>query len=71
MAYWYNLDTGLVETDQTRGQNANVMGPYDTQEQASRALEIARERTEKWDEQDRDWDERGASPSWSDDTLED
>ncbi len=57
MPYWYNVDTGMVESDQTRGQDATVLGPYDSREEASRALEIARERTEKWDEEDRRWNE--------------
>ncbi len=56
MPYWYNIDTGMVESEENRGQDANVLGPYDSQEEASRALEIARERTETWDEADRRWD---------------
>jgi hypothetical protein len=38
---------------------ADRLGPYPDKETASRALEIARERTEAADEADRDWDERG------------
>ncbi len=57
MAYWYNVDTGEVETDETRGQNSNVMGPYDSAEEAGRALQTAREKTEAWDEEDRRWNE--------------
>ncbi len=73
MPFWYNLVTKSVETDQTRGQDADVMGPYATEEEARRALQIARERTERWDEQDREWEERGAAnPSaWDDSDLED
>lgn len=33
------------------------MGPYDTREEAQRALQTAREKTEAWDEEDRKWDE--------------
>ena len=33
------------------------MGPYDTEDEASRALEIARQKTERWDEEDRAWDD--------------
>ena len=29
MPYWFNVDTGQVETDDNRSQDANVMGPYD------------------------------------------
>lgn len=61
MPYWYNVDTGQVETDDTRSQDANVLGPYDSQEAASRALEAAREKTEQWDAEDREWDEKGSS----------
>jgi len=57
MAYWFNVDSGQVETDATRSQGAFVMGPYDSAEEAGRALETARERTEKWDEEDRRWNE--------------
>ncbi len=59
MPYWYNVDTKSVETDENRSQNANVMGPYDTQEEAAAALETAARRTAEWDEEDREWDERG------------
>lgn len=56
MPYWYNITTGAVENDENRSRNDNVMGPYATEEEASRALETARERTEKWDEEDREWE---------------
>lgn len=61
MPYWYNVDSGQVETDDTRSQDANVLGPYDSQEAASRALESAREKTEQWDAEDREWDEKGST----------
>ena len=57
MAYWYNVDTGQVETDDDKSQGANLMGPYDSQDDASRALQTAREKTEAWDAADREWDE--------------
>lgn len=57
MPYWFNVDTGAVETDETRSQGATVMGPYDTEDAAARALESARERTESWDAEDRAWEE--------------
>ena len=73
MPYWYNVDTRAVETDETRSQNANVLGPYDTEEAAANALQHARENTERWDEEDREWNERGAAPGSTrdDDDLED
>jgi hypothetical protein len=36
------------------------LGPYPDRETAARALDIARERTEAWDEADREWEERGS-----------
>lgn len=73
MAYWYNIDTKQVETDETRSQNKNVMGPYESEAEAWRALEIARERTERWDDEDREWEGHGAAQptAWDDSDLED
>ncbi|UUZ43693.1 methionine aminopeptidase [Janibacter limosus] len=53
MAYWYNVDTKQVESDDTRSQNAEVMGPYETEAEAAAAPATARANTEAWDEQDR------------------
>ncbi len=52
--YWFNTLTGEVE----RGRQSSwthLMGPYDTPEEAAHALDKARERTESWDEEDREW----------------
>lgn len=57
MAYWYNVDKGTVETDDDKDQGAKLMGPYATQDEASRALQSARENTERWDAEDREWDQ--------------
>ena len=57
MPYWFNVDTGQVETDEDRSQDANVLGPYDSHEAASNALQHARENTEKWDREDKEWNE--------------
>ncbi|HMT31211.1 MAG: methionine aminopeptidase [Actinomycetales bacterium] len=56
MQYWYNIATGRVENDDDRGPAEDVLGPYDTPEEAGRALEIARAKTEKWDAEDRAWE---------------
>lgn len=56
--WWYNTKTGQVEPDDNHGPNRDVLGPYKSQEEASRALEIARERTEKWDREDKEWEAR-------------
>ncbi len=59
MAYWFNVGTKQVETDETRSKGDDVMGPYDSEAEAARALESARERTESWDEEDRRWNDGG------------
>ncbi len=64
MNYWFNVGTGQVETDETRSPDANVLGPYRSAEEAANALDHARENTEKWDADDRAWDERNASGGW-------
>lgn len=56
MPWWFNVDTGQVESEATRSRDANVLGPYDSEEAASRALETARANTERWDAEDRAWD---------------
>ena len=67
MPYWFNVDTGQVETDETRSKGATVMGPYETQEAASRALDTAHANTERWDPEDREWGAGGSG----DETHED
>ena len=57
MAFWYNLSTGRVETDENKSQSDDLMGPYDSEADAASALELARRRTERWDEEDREWEE--------------
>ena len=60
MAFWFNISTGKVETDETRSRGEDVMGPYATVVVASHALETARAKTERWDVVDRAWaDEDG------------
>jgi hypothetical protein len=53
--FWFNTRTGTVQTDYDKSQGKDLMGPYPTQAEASRALQSAAERTEKWDEEDRRW----------------
>jgi hypothetical protein len=55
--FWFNTMTGQVETDETKGQGKDLLGPYASREEAAQALERARERTEAWDEEDRRWRE--------------
>ena len=57
MAYWFNVSSGQVESDDNKSQSDDLMGPYDSQEEAANALHTARERTEKWDAEDKAWEE--------------
>jgi len=56
MTYWYCLNHHAVE-----GQDGcdlkDRLGPYDTEAEASRALEKVKERNEEWDN----------DPKWNDD----
>ena len=71
MAYWFNIDTRQVETDETRSPSANTLGPYDSYADASQALEHARENNERWDAEDKAWNERAATQGRDDEDLED
>ncbi|QGN57035.1 methionine aminopeptidase [Nostocoides sp. HKS02] len=57
MAYWYNLTTGTVESDENKSQSDDLMGPYGSEAEAAKALDTARQRTEAWDEEDKAWEE--------------
>ena len=57
MPFWFNIQTQQVESDENRGADADVLGPYDTMEEAGNALQHARENTDKWDAEDRAWDD--------------
>lgn len=58
--YWFNVDTREVEFGH-KSAGKHLLGPYDTEAEASLALERAAERTEKWDEEDHEWN------TWGDD----
>jgi hypothetical protein len=53
--FWFNVQTGQVEEQSDKSQSKDLMGPYPTRAEAEHALQTARERTEKWDEEDRRW----------------
>ncbi len=57
MAYWYNVSSGQVETEDNKSQGENLMGPYSSEAEAANALQAARERTEAWDAADKEWEE--------------
>lgn len=56
MAYWFNVDTKQVEEDGSTDPKAQLLGPYDTREEAAQALESAAKRTEQWDRDDAEWE---------------
>ena len=57
--WWWCLEHSRVEAPEGCA-NIVRLGPYATREEASRALELARERTESWDH----------DPAWNDDPDE-
>ena len=59
--FYFNTRTGEVEEVERKSQSRYLLGPYPTREQAAAALESARRRTEQWDREDAEWDERGAA----------
>ncbi|MBN2177555.1 MAG: SPOR domain-containing protein [Demequinaceae bacterium] len=54
--YYYNIRTRMVEHGR-QSPWEHLMGPYETHEDAERALEIAEARNLEWDEDDTEWDE--------------
>ena len=61
--FYYNPSTGEV----TQGKEAawdNRMGPYDTREEAQRALDTAAERNKRAEAQDEADDNWGEPASW-------
>ena len=59
MAYWFNVNTGAVEDDADKSPVDRLMGPYDSRAAAEQALAQARENTERWDAEDKEWDGKG------------
>jgi hypothetical protein len=58
--FWFCLNHHAVEGAEGCAY-ADRLGPYTTEEEASRALEKVKERNEEWDN----------DPNWNDDVLED
>ncbi|UYG16262.1 SPOR domain-containing protein [Brachybacterium huguangmaarense] len=54
MDYYFNLETKQVEEGPQSPSN-ELMGPYATREEAARALQIAAQRNESWDDEDAAW----------------
>ena len=51
--YWYNIETHEVEEGR-RSDWSKVMGPYPSREAATHALDTARARTQKWEDEERE-----------------
>jgi hypothetical protein len=51
--YWYNVNTHQVEQDAQSGWK-ELIGPYDTREEAEAALAKVHERNETWEAQEDD-----------------
>ncbi|QAY74091.1 SPOR domain-containing protein [Agromyces protaetiae] len=49
--YWYNIRTGEVEQGFV-SPSIDRVGPFETRDEASRALEILRANSAKWAEED-------------------
>ena len=60
--WYFNIKTGRVEYGRISSL-FDVMGPYNSEEEAKRALEKAAQDNSKWDEASRSWDEGGDSLS--------
>lgn len=58
MAYWWCLKHKRVERAPRQGWfHGQRLGPFDTESEAARALEIVNARNEEQDAADRDWRE--------------
>jgi hypothetical protein len=56
--FFYNTATGAVEELENKSQVKDLLGPYATRAEAERALQTARARTEAWDREDAEWEDR-------------
>ncbi len=56
--YYFNTQTRMVEKGRLSSWE-HLLGPYDTFEEASTAIEKAEQRSDAWDEADADWKGEG------------
>jgi hypothetical protein len=54
--FYFNTRTGSVEEVIDKSQSKDLLGPYPTRADAEAALSTARQRTEQWDREDREWE---------------
>ncbi|GAB3588884.1 methionine aminopeptidase [Calidifontibacter terrae] len=57
MAYWFNTNTGQVEQDGSTESKDHLMGPYSSEDEARAALEKAKANTDRWDAEDKEWED--------------
>ena len=57
MAYWYNVATGKVETDDQRSASNDLLGPFDTLHDAENALATSRTHRRSADAADAEWNQ--------------
>ncbi len=60
--WYFNTITGKVERHE-RSRGMDLLGPYPDEATASRAVEIAHERTRRADAEDEAWEEGGTGRS--------
>jgi hypothetical protein len=63
MAYWCNVKTRQVETDENRSPDADVLGPYETRQAAEGALAASKQRNVAHDASDTAWNGDDQTPS--------
>jgi hypothetical protein len=51
--FWYNIRTGDVERGMV-SPGVDRVGPFDTENEAANALDLLRERSRKWEEEERE-----------------
>lgn len=51
--YYWSLNDGKVVTEEDGVKAADRLGPYDTADEAARALDTVASRNEAWDAEDR------------------
>ncbi len=52
--YYFNTQTRMVEKGRLSSWE-HLLGPYDTYDEAAKALETAEKRSDAWDEADAEW----------------
>ena len=57
MAYWYNVKTGMVETEDGRSSSDEVLGPFDTRQEAENALATSAANRRAADASDAAWNQ--------------